>query len=148
MADTDHLHRTAKQLLESGQARTMPEAEATLQTLILQIGVGPQITQSAAAQGALMTAVNAAARTFLGGVLVRIEDDAPLTEGWGAGRSPSEVIVGLGGQVVSELDGAHPTIVIGEPSQPSAGSAIMHTAWSGWSGGFSRADPDRLGRRG
>ncbi len=136
MADIDHLHRTAKQLLESGQAKTMPEAEAILRTLILQIDVGPRITQSPAAQAALMTAVNAAARTFLGGVLVRTEDNAPLTEGWGAGRTCLEVIVELGGQVVSDLDGAHPTIVIGEPGRPSMGSAVMHTAWNGWSGGI------------
>lgn len=148
MTDADRLHRTAKQLLESGQARTMPEAEAILQTLILQIDVGPQITESVAAQAALMTAVNAGARTFLGGVRVRTEDDAPLSEGWGAGKTSSQTIVELGGEVVRHLDDAHPTIVIGEPGRTSTGSAVMHTAWSGWSGGVLEGRPGPPGAPG
>src|SRR4051812_25299175 len=88
----DDVHRTAKALLDSGKASNPEEATRSLESLILQVAVGTEIGHDEAAQAALATIVNAGARAFLGGVHVRLEDDAELTIGWAAGLHASEVV--------------------------------------------------------
>jgi hypothetical protein len=134
--DVDDLHRTAKQLFESGQARTLAHATKLLQELILQIDVGPGLQDSPAGQAALLTAVNAGRRAFLGGVAVRIDGDSILTEGWGAGQAASSAVIALGGTVVAELSEDHPTVAITAPGAESVGSIIIRVGWNGWSGGI------------
>jgi len=85
MTRAENLHRTAKQLFESGQASSFAEAEELLRRLVLQVDVGPDLHVRPAEQAALMTSINAGARAFLGGVRVRLVDDRPLGVGWAAG---------------------------------------------------------------
>ena len=133
MTRAENLHRTAKQLFESGQASSFAEAEELLRRLVLQVDVGPDLHVRPAEQAALMTSINAGARAFLGGVRVRLVDDRPLGVGWAAGASTSVVSARFGGELVSELDPSLPTIAINSPQ--AVGSVIMHTRCVGWSGG-------------
>lgn len=66
----DRLNRTVKIALDTGEASSIEEAERIFAGYRLQIVVGADIAQKAVSQAALLTAVNCAARTLLGGVTV------------------------------------------------------------------------------
>src|SRR5258708_38008803 len=78
--------RSGKVLVDSGEAASIEEAERELSRYVLQIDVGPDSDQSWTHQAILLTAVNAGARAFLGGVRVRLSGDSTLGSGWDAGR--------------------------------------------------------------
>ena len=59
--------------------------------------------------------MNAGRRAYRGGVYVRLDADAPLTTGWTAGLTASEVVTRFGGTVVDGLTEGAPTLVIGHP---------------------------------
>lgn len=66
-----------------------------------------------AAQAALLTAVNAGARAFLGGVRGCLAEDPVLSTGWGHGLTASAAVTQYGGQLVDQLGANHPTLAIG-----------------------------------
>lgn len=66
MVTRDELHRTVKLELDQGRAATVQQAEQLAGTYRLQIHVGADAADSPTRQAALLTAVNAAARAFLG----------------------------------------------------------------------------------
>lgn len=76
MAVTPELARLAKILVDR-EGIPYPEAEARLQALTLEIIVGPE-TRSATAQTAILTAVNLARRSFVGGVRLVGSVNGPL----------------------------------------------------------------------
>lgn len=134
--DRDRVSRTALQLFRAGRAETLDEAEEALGRLVLQVDVGGGLERDPGAQAALLTIVNAGARAFLGGVRVRITDDVELSAGWARGRTVSESVRALGGEVVDLHNPAHPTIVVGTPAtQAATGSIVCVVACNGWAGG-------------
>lgn len=139
----DNLHRTAKQLLDSGRAVSLADAQRMLEQLVLQVDVGGNI--DAAGKAALLTVVNAGSRAFLGGVHVRLEQDPMLVEGYGRAKPLSSAITGFGGRIVEQLHEEHPTIVVGQPTQRPVGDVILHVTWHGWSGGVVEDEAARLG---
>ena len=66
----DTLHRTAKYFMDTGRAATHAQAMGILHEFGLRIEVGPEVETSRDHQIALLTLVNAARRTFLGGIHV------------------------------------------------------------------------------
>lgn len=140
----DNLHRTAKQLIDSGRAATPDDAMELLGCFVLQVDVGPKIDKNPADQAALLTIVNAARRAFLGGVVVRIEQDCQLTEAWAAGKCVSQTIRELGARIVHELSAQHATIVVGHPTTTTSGDVILRTTSLEWSGGVVEYDDCRL----
>lgn len=143
----DAIDRTAKILIDSGKASDPVAARLYLETLILQVAVGPEITGDPAAQAALATVVNVGRRAYRGGVHVQLQADPPLTTGWTAGLAASRVITQYGGTVVTTLREDRPTLVIGAPTSP-AGGPMLHLTWADWSAGVVRSAADRLGGRG
>jgi hypothetical protein len=139
------VHRTAKQLIDSGRAADPAEAEAILEDMVLQVDVGPSIERDAAGQAALLTIVNAAQRAFLGGVRIRVEDDPILTAGWGTGLLLSNAIARFGGQVEDVHTNDHPTLVVGAPSRETVGRIVMQVTWQRWSGGVVEIGAGHLG---
>lgn len=140
----DEIHRTAKQLVDNGRAATPAEAVAMLERLVLQVDVGPDILERPAAQAALLTAVNAGQRAFLGGVVVRLDDDPLLSEGWGAGRRASDAVRRFGGRVSDEIADNRPTMVIGNPARQTLGEIVMYTTFGGWVGAVVQDVDNRL----
>lgn len=134
-ADADHLHRTAKQFLDSGVAKSPMEASEILNRFVLQVSVGPAVERDPAAQAALLTVVNAGHRAFLGGVHVTVDSNPNLSIPWALGDNLTDAIVRFGGSVVDRIDAKHPTLVVGNPRQLIAGEIVLYTTWSGWSGG-------------
>jgi hypothetical protein len=135
----DDIDRTAKILIEAGKAKNPDDARRSLQTLVLQVAVGPEIEHDPAAQAALTTVVNAGRRAYHGGVRVSLDFDPTLTIGWTAGVTASEVVARYGGEVVEHLIGDHPTLVIGRPAGV-VGGPMLHLAWNGWSGGGAQSE--------
>ena len=138
----DEIDRTAKILIDAGKAKDPADARRYLQSLILQVAVGPEIASDPAAQAALATIVNAGRRAFKGGVHVRLAIDPLLTTGWTAGRLASATIERLGGMVVPELAANKPTLVVGMPGD-DAGEPLLHLTWNGWSAGVVQRAEDR-----
>lgn len=130
----DTVHRTAKLLFESGKARTLAEARACVESMVLQVAVGADIGRDLAAQAALLTAVNAGGRAFLGGVHVVPDRNPVLDVPWAAGLTAGAAVQRFGGVVVDRLDPALPTLAIGAPVEP-VGSYVLHVTHHGWVGG-------------
>ena len=76
---TTSLHRAAKYFMDSGQAASHEAAMDLLERFGLTICVGDEIAHSAHHQTALLTLVNAARRTLLGGIEVSGLPDAPVS---------------------------------------------------------------------
>lgn len=143
----DTIHRTAKLLFESGKARTLEEARAYLESMVLQVAVGPDIGRDLAAQAALLTAVNAGGRAFLGGVRVVLDSDPVPEVPWATDLTASAAVQRFGGTVVDRLDPALPTLAIGAPAEP-AGSYVLHITHHGWAGGVVQSPDSRRGSGG
>lgn len=130
----DQIDRTAKILIDAGKAIDPAQARRFLETLVLQVAVGPDLGHDPAAQAALATVVNAGHRAFLGGVHVRLDADPVMTTGWTANSSASQTVTRYGGQIVGELAPHRPTLALGHPAAP-VGQPVLHLTWRGWAGG-------------
>jgi ThiF family len=139
----DQIHRTAKILIDAGKASSPDEARRFLETLILQVAVGPDIQHDSAVQAALATIVNAGHRAFLGGVHVHLGANPSMVTGWAARLTAAETVTKYGGQVVRKLTASRPTLVLGHPAE-LAGSPLLYLTWSGWSGGVVQSEESRL----
>lgn len=141
------IDRTAKILVDSGKVSNFEEARRYLESLVVQIAVGPEIEHDPTSQAALATAVNTGRRAYRGGVNVRLDVDPILTTGWTAGATASQVVTRYGGKVVDHLADDRPTLMIGRPAT-AAGRPVLHLTWNGWSGGVVQSPSDALRRSG
>jgi predicted ATPase len=98
---SDTLHRGAKYFMDSGLASTHSEAMHLLHQFGLHIMAGPELTTSRNHQIALLTLVNAARRTFLGGVEVSGVTRGPLLAPLADADRLDLGIEALGGRLVS-----------------------------------------------
>jgi hypothetical protein len=139
----DSLHRTVKLEMDSGRAATEQEARQIVSQYVLQIVVGAGVRASQTRQAALLTAVNAGTRAFLGGVRVKLEEGFSFTTAWANGQPASKTIAEFAGaEVVGGLDDSRPTIVIGETSCDSA--SPLQVTWQGWAAGVVPSPSQRL----
>ncbi len=139
--NADDIDRTAKILVDTNRAASLGEAQRMLRSFVLQVAVGPDLADDAAAQAALITVVNTAARAFLGGVHVHLARDSVLRTGWSDGLSASAAVTKYGGQIVGRLSSEHPTLTLG--MKASVGKPVLHLTWRGWAGGTVES-PDHL----
>ena len=130
----DTLHRTAKLALDTGEATTVEEAERIFAGYRMQILIGADVADSAVLQAAALTAVNCAARTFLGGVTV--------VGGTGSMRVTlppfdqfAAAIEALGGRFARFATPALPTLVIGDAQTQGIEPLAVRATSVGWSGG-------------
>jgi hypothetical protein len=114
---------------------TYPEAEALLQTFTLRIVAHEGIATSAAAQAALLTAINTGQRCFLGGVKVEIDKAVALKLPFKPYLTLNDAIHYLDApQVASEV--FTETIHIGSPQAEIPSDDWLVYA-SGWRGGIT-----------
>jgi hypothetical protein len=143
--DHTKLHRTAKYFMDSGQAVTVEAAMNVLRGFGLAIHAGPEVADSTAHQIALLTLVNLARRTFLGGVEVVGVAGAPLLVPLVEVDSLSSAVVRLGGRTVARADASRPAALIGT-CDAGAHAAGWQLTWAGCRGGVTPArDRQRLG---
>ncbi|ANL68575.1 UBA/THIF-type NAD/FAD binding domain-containing protein (plasmid) [Rhizobium phaseoli] len=141
----DELHRTAKYFMDSGKASSHAEAMEILESFRLSILVAPSIGASALEQTALLTLVNIAARTFLGGVEVVGLPECIASTPLYAGRDIRDVVVELGGKLAVSvvLRPTWPIAVIGDVAPVSSDAPQWRLTWSGWRGGVTPAESGR-----
>ena len=147
MVSADELHRTMKLDLDEGRAQTVEEAAALAGTYRLRVHVGDGVSESATRQAALLTAVNAGARAFLGGVEVTGNLDWVVSGGWEAGTAAGDAVMRLGGRVVDSAGSDSPVIVVGEGGVEGTASVIIHPTWEGWAAGVAPNVEGRLVER-
>jgi hypothetical protein len=134
----DQLHRLVKLALDTGEARSLEEAERLFASYRLGIEVGRDVAASATLQAAVLTAVNTGRRSFLGGVRVAGALDVPLRVRWGRCRTLREAVVDLQGRPIGAIEPGTPRLIVGDASV-GAGSG------AGGDGAF--ADGRRLPER-
>lgn len=140
---SDTLHRLVKLAVDSGQAASFQEAEQIFAGYRLGIAAGPDIAYTATGQAALLTAVNCARRSFLGGVEVSGPMEADLLVPWGTTRTLGEAVIDLQGTVVDVMTPEIPRIVVGDAGAEALGPFAVRATWEGWSGGVIPLDDDR-----
>jgi hypothetical protein len=146
-APIDHtsLHRTAKYFMDNGRAETHDAAMAMLTRFGLTICVGPELAQSVHHQTALLTLVNLARRTLLGGIdVVGVPDTISLSP---VAPHPSlrEAVRALGGTLATAPRAAWPSAIIGTATTATSNAPAWCLTWEGWRGGVVPAgDPTRL----
>jgi hypothetical protein len=140
---SDHLSRTVKLAMDSGEAATAEEAQRIFEGYRLRIAVGSDISQSPTRQAALLTAVNVARRCFLGGVEVVGCPNAELLILWRDCRTVADAVRDLKGELVEASETANdlPLIFIGDggTSLPASEFAVRAT-FDGWRGGVIPVD--------
>jgi hypothetical protein len=129
------LHRTAKYFMDSGRAQTTEEAMGILESFGLTIVAGPEIRTSQASQIALLTLVNLARRTFLGGVEVVGVDDVPALVPLALEATLQDAVSALGGLVVQQSLAQWPTAVIGSADVTPSDFPAWRLTWQGWRAG-------------
>lgn len=139
---SDNLHRLAKQLVDSGRAETLEDAEAHLRTLRIDVEFASDAT-SAAHHDALLTVIALARRTFLGGVNVVGDLDASNRSRLPFNGRLRDAVKALGGSPTTHFAREVPRITIGSPTEVSPAFHLRLT-FSGWRGGVVLAGSEAL----
>lgn len=135
MIDHTTLHRAAKYFMDSGKAATHDAAMGLLERFGLTVHVGDEIAHSADHQTALLTLVNVARRTLLGGIEIAGFKDAPSLKPLASDSMLSVAIQKLGGRIVGEPRSDWPSAVIGSPAMATTAAPCWRLTWEGWRGG-------------
>ncbi len=139
--ESDQLHRSLKLALDTGEVASLEEARRLFGTYTLAIDVGHDVAGSPTLQAAVLTAVNTARRSFLGGVAVFGDPEMPLCIPWGRCQTLGEAVVDLQGQIARDIDGLVPRIVVGDGRAGSSGGAFaVRATFNGWAGGVLPLD--------
>ncbi|MCY4595436.1 MAG: hypothetical protein OXC19_11660 [Bryobacterales bacterium] len=131
----DSLHRLIKQVIDSGVASSVAEAEALFRGYRLRVEIGPAETSDPVQQAALLTTVALGRRVFLGGVTVTGPLDTPLMLAIPLGHTLGDAVQALGG-VFGDVAVETPTIVIGGGVRERRAGFVVRTAVAGWRGGI------------
>jgi len=130
----DRLNRTVKIALDTGEATSVEEAERIFAGYRLQIVVGPDTAHNMVLQAALLTAVNCAVRTFMGGVIV-VGAAGPLRVVLPPYGDLDHAVRALGGRANDVVDSTAPTLVIGDVDDTAMEPLAIRATFSGWCGG-------------
>lgn len=133
--DPDRLHRTAKYFMDNGRAATAEDAVDMLSRFGMTIAVDAATATTLNGQIALLTLVNAARRTMLGGVEVQGVDDQRVVTRLATESTLRAAIEALGGSCVERARDDWPRAVIGEVTPPTGPAPAWRLQWAGWRGG-------------
>ena len=137
--EADNFHRLTKVLADSGESPTLEAAANTFASYGVRIVLGTRVASSIVDQVIALTAINTAARSFLGNVEVVVPVDLRLIAPGFEGQTLTDFLDWAG--VKKELPAASsswPTIEVGEPVETRTGGI---RAWAeGWSYGIGAHD--------
>lgn len=133
--DSSSLHRTAKYFMDNGRAETHEEAMALLKLFGITVYVGKGISGSVHQQTALLSLINCARRTLLGGVEVIGLPDVPSISPLVPGESLHNAARALGARLVDTAKHEWPSATIGDATAPVSGLPCWRLTWSGWRAG-------------
>lgn len=137
--DPNRLHRTAKYFMDDGRAATAQGAMDMLSRFGLAISVDAAAAATEDGQVALLTLVNTARRTMLGGVEVRGAGEVPVLTALAQEATLDEAVRALGGTCVDHVREDWPRALIGSESAPSSKAPTWRLQWDGWRGGVTPA---------
>jgi hypothetical protein len=144
MALGDNLNRVAKILVDSGEAPTVERAVDLLREYALTVEIGPEVARSPTLQAAVLTAVNAGRRCFLGGVQVVGDVDVDLKVPWRRCGTLRGAIADLRGEVVHVAAAGRPRMIVGDVEDPAlSGGIVVRATFEGWSAGVVPLDSGR-----
>lgn len=130
--DSESMHRLAKLALDSGEVSSPEEALALFSRYRLRIHLGAGWADTSAGQACFLTALNTAARAFLGGAEVFGDLEPVLRVPLFEGRTARTVVNELGGAVAVDPKTSSPTLVLGRaPAGPTAEFCVRMT-WDAW----------------
>ena len=132
----DELHRTAKLALDTGEATSIADAMRIFSAYRAQFILGPEVADSPSLQAAVLTAVNCATRTLLGGVTV-IGADVPLRVTLPPFQTLSEAVTAFGAAVTETPQAGLPTAVFGTADVGGLDRLAVRAIVRGWSGGVA-----------
>jgi hypothetical protein len=112
------LHRTVKLALDDGSASSIEGALERFHQFRICLDVRAPTTSCAGLEAALLTLLNAAPRTFLGGVEITGDVDQRLHLAWFAGMSIAEAAQSFGVRVIADPSAMTPTVVLGPGGVP------------------------------
>jgi hypothetical protein len=135
IVDHTTLHRAAKYFMDSGKAASHHAAMDLLERFGLTIHVGAEVARSVDHQTALLTLVNVARRTLLGGIEITGLHDAPSITPLAPDRLLSVAVRELGGRIVAQARPDWPSALIGNASIPPTKAPCWRMTWDGWRGG-------------
>lgn len=142
------LNRTVKIALDTGEASTIVDAERIFAGYKLQIVAGPDVAESAVLQAGLLTAVNCAARCFLGGVTV-VGAPWQLRVSLPGFSDLAQAVTALGGLPTGLAASQTPTLVFGDVSVQDLDHLAVRATFNEWCGGVVPvASGVRLGEQG
>lgn len=131
----DSLHRLVKQVIDSGRAESVAEAEAMFRGYRLAVEIGRTAAEDPVNQAALLTVVALARRVFLGGVNVAGSLGTALSTPLPLGQTLGTAVKALGAGIGDGAPGI-PTIVIGGGPRGRREGFCIRTAATGWRGGI------------
>lgn len=134
----DRLNRTVKLALDTGEASSIEEAERIFAGYRLQIVVGPDIAHKPFLQAALLTAVNCAARTMLGGVTI-VGAGGPLRVFLPPYSDLEQAVIALGGMLATTPEIGAPTLVLGDVEAADLDPLAIRATGVEWCGGIAPA---------
>ncbi|MFM0298242.1 MULTISPECIES: ThiF family adenylyltransferase [Paraburkholderia] len=130
--DAESMHRLAKMALDAGEVASPEQALELFADYRLRLHVGDGWADTLAGQACFLTALNTAARAFLGGVEVHGDLNVMLQVPLYEGREAHEVVEELGGKVSKNAITSLPTVVLGAaPAAPLPGFCIR-LSWDHW----------------
>lgn len=137
--DLDHtnLHRTAKYFMDTGTASTHEEAVSLLHTFGLTIYVGDEVRKSESHQSALLTLINVARRTLLGGVEIVGCLHGLCISRLAPGCLLSIAAEELGARLVAVPNDTWPAAMIGTANVECRSPMCLQLTWQGWCGGIA-----------
>ena len=142
MNDTDHmaigdsLHRLVKLAMDTGEADSLEEAQKLFMGYRLGVSAGKDAGHSQTLQAALLTIVNSARRSLLGGVEVEGVGGMKLLVPVPPYRSLEEAVAGLGGRVVRSLGPGVPLVAVGNAKPAIRSRFAIRVTFEGWSAGI------------
>ena len=140
----DELNRTVKLAMDSGEAATPEEARDIFRRYRLCLITGADVASSPSKQAALLTAVNAGRRCFLGGVEVVGCPDAQLLIAWRNCRTIAEAVTDLQGNLTYSIEESLPQIFIGDvQGMEERNEFAVRATFEGWRGGVVPVDDGR-----
>lgn len=132
----DRLNRLVKLAMDTGEAASVEEAEKLFSGYRLSVAVGADVGFSATQQAALLTIVNTARRSFLGGVEVVGIVGMPLLLPLLPYRTLEDAVASLGGKAAGSADRDVPLVVVGDAPKGSERRFAVRTTFDGWAGGI------------
>ena len=135
-AVADRLNRLVKLAIDTGEAESIEDAERLFRGYRLSVSVGDDVGHSQTHQVALLTLVNSARRSLLGGIEVEGIVGMELLVPVPPYRSLEDAVAGLGGRVVQSVSPDAPLVVVGNTSAKNQHPFAIRTTFEGWAAGI------------